>query len=312
MQKRLISYALLAASTASSAIIRDVKDSLSRDDLAGADAQVQAYRKQNGVTPEMLEALSWLGRAALEDRDYARADKYAAETYKLCLERLKRQPLDEERHLPVALGAAIEVQANVMVAQGERSGAVDFLRRELRVYHATSIRMRIQKNLNLLTLEGKPAPQIAVREYVGPKPATLAAVKGKPVLLFFWAHWCGDCKAEVTALSQIAREYGHHLAIIGPTQRYGYVGQGEDAPPAVELKYIDEVRQKYYAPRIPGFMVPVDAETFKNYGASTTPTNVLIDAAGIVRLYWPGRMTYEELKPYLEKYAPLAVAATTD
>jgi len=310
MQKRLISYALLAASTASSAIIKDVRDSIARNDLAGADAQVEAYRRQNGVTPEMLEALSWLGRGALDARDYAPAEKYAQQTYALCVEQLKHQPLDQERHLPIALGAAIEVQANVMAARGERSAAVDFLRYQLRTYHATSIRMRIQKNLNLLTLEGKPAPQIATKEYVGPKPLTLAALKGKPVLLFFWAHWCGDCKAEIPVLSRIEKEYGSHLAIIGPTQRYGFVAQGAEAPPDGELKYIDEVRQKYYAPRIPGFQVPVDEETFKNYGASTTPTIVLVDASGIVRLYRPGNMSYEELKPFLEKYGRVPVAVT--
>jgi thioredoxin-related protein len=41
--------------------------------------------------------------------------------------------------------------------------------------------------------------------------------------------------------------------------------------------------------------VPVSEETFRNYGASTTPTIVLADRAGIVRLYHPGKMTYEEL-----------------
>ena len=41
---------------------------------------------------------------------------------------------------------------------------------------------------------------------------------------------------------------------------------------------------------------PVSEENFRNYGASTTPTLVLIDRAGIVRLYHPGAMTYEELR----------------
>jgi thioredoxin-related protein len=40
----------------------------------------------------------------------------------------------------------------------------------------------------------------------------------------------------------------------------------------------------------------VSEENFRRYGASTTPTLVLIDRAGIVRLYHPGAMTYEELR----------------
>jgi len=38
-------------------------------------------------------------------------------------------------------------------------------------------------------------------------------------------------------------------------------------------------------------------ENFANYGSSTTPTLVLVDRAGIVRLYHPGQMFYEELAP---------------
>lgn len=185
MQKRLISYALLAASTASSAIVKDVREAIAQNNLAQANAQVDAYRKQNGITPEVLEAMSWLGRGALEAKDYAKAEAYAQRTYDLSVQQLRHAPLDRERHMPIALGAAIEVQANVLAARGERAAAVAFLRKELQTYRGTSIRTRIQKNLNLLTLEGKPAPAIEMNEYVGPKPATLAALRGKPVLLFF-------------------------------------------------------------------------------------------------------------------------------
>jgi thiol-disulfide isomerase/thioredoxin len=304
MQKRLISYALLMASTATSAIVKDVRDSIEKRDLGRAEAQVEAYHKQFGITPEMLEAHSWLGRGALDAKLYQQAESYSRKTYEMCLEQLKHRPLDQDRYLPVALGAAIEVQANAMAAKGARSAAVDYLRRELKAWHATSIRTRIQKNLNLLTLEGKPAPAIVTDVFVGPRPSTLAQLRGKPVLLFFWAHWCGDCKAEVPVLARIQKEYGSRLAIIGPTQRYGYIARGEEAPPEVELRYIDEVRLKYYAPWIADFRAPVSEETFRNYGASTTPTIVLIDASGIVRLYHPGNMTYEELKPRLDRLSP--------
>ena len=45
--------------------------------------------------------------------------------------------------------------------------------------------------------------------------------------------------------------------------------------------------------------VPVSAQNFLIYGCSTTPTLVLIDRSGIVRLYHPGAMTYEELAAML-------------
>jgi hypothetical protein len=45
---------------------------------------------------------------------------------------------------------------------------------------------------------------------------------------------------------------------------------------------------------------PISDENFKVYGASTTPTLVLVDKAGVVRMYHPGRMSYEELQPKIE------------
>jgi thiol-disulfide isomerase/thioredoxin len=301
MRKRLISYALLAASAATSgsaAIVGDVREAIAENNFARGEAEIHAYRAENGVTPEMIEALSWLGRGAIAARHYSQAEAYARETAQLALEQLKTRPLDAEPHLPLALGAAIEVQAQAMAAEGARGEAIAYLRDELRKYSGTSIRTRIQKNINLLSLEGKPAPAFPVTEYLGPKPPPLRSLRGKTVLLFFWAHWCGDCKAEVSVLARLRAEYGDRLAIIGPTERYGYGAGGEDISPAAELRYIDQVRQKYYS-RIPDMPIPVSAAAFKTYGASTTPTIVLIDARGIVRLYHPGRMTYDELRQAL-------------
>jgi len=41
--------------------------------------------------------------------------------------------------------------------------------------------------------------------------------------------------------------------------------------------------------------VPVSEENFQRFGASTTPTIVLVDRQGIVRLYHPGAMPYSQL-----------------
>src|SRR5262249_20579669 len=147
--------------------------------------------------------LSWLGRGALAAKSYDRADAYAADTRKLALELLKQRKLDAEPHLPLALGASIEVQAHVLAARSQTSEAMRFLRQELETYFNTSIRTRIQKNIHLLSLEGKPAPALESKQWLGPKPAPLDQLKGRPVLLFFWAHWCGDCKMEVPVLTRL-------------------------------------------------------------------------------------------------------------
>ena len=58
------------------------------------------------------------------------------------------------------LGAAIEVQAQTLAARGQRTQAVAILQSALRTYGTTSIRARLQKNLNLLSFEGHPAPAL--------------------------------------------------------------------------------------------------------------------------------------------------------
>jgi len=300
MSWKLVPAALLAAS-AFAGVVADVQMAMSSGNFPLAEATVQSYRSQRGITPEYLEALSWIARGDLITRQFDKADANAKEAERLATQSLATRPLDAEPHLPLALGAAIEVEAQVLTANGDRAGALALLRKDLAAYRNTSIRTRIQKNINLLTLEGRPAPALEEREYLGAKPMPLVALRGKPVLLFFWAHWCPDCKREEPILAAIAREYASKgLVMIAPTQRYGYVANGDEAGPADELKYIEQIRQKYYLDLL-SVPAPVSEANFRNYGASTTPTLVLIDRRGIVRLYHPGAMTIDELRAALNK-----------
>jgi len=298
---RLLWSLILVAGAAWGGIVSDVRVALNRHDFKAAEQQVAAFRKQNGSTPEALEALSWLGRGALDQGRREDAERYAGETRKLVLEQLKTRSLDADRHLAAALGAAIEVQAGVLAGRGQRSEAVSYLGRELKTYRNTSIRTRIQKNLNVLSLEGKPAPPLNVGRWLGPRPESLAALRGRTVLLFFWAHWCPDCKDEVPVLVKVAERFAKRgLVLVGPTEHYGYVAKGEEATPEQETPYIDTVRRAVYAAVGP-MPVPLDEENFKVYGASTVPTLVLIDRRGIVRLYHPDVMPYEELAGAIER-----------
>lgn len=302
--RRLLATALVLSVAAGAglagqrpAIIADVRAAITVNDFARGDKLLADYRKANGITPDMLEALSWMGRGALAANQLDNAEKYARETYQLSLAELKRRPLDQEPRLPIALGAAIEVLAQVDAARGARSEAVVFVNREIATYKGTSIEKRLWKNLNLLSLTGERAPAIDTAEFLGAKPPALAELKGKPILLFFWAHWCGDCRQQAPVLARLAEAYGPKgLVIVAPTQRFGYIAGGKPAPPDEELKYIDQIRQMHYAV-LAGQPIPVSEATHLRYGVSTTPTLVLVDRAGLIRLYHPGQMKFEELDP---------------
>jgi thiol-disulfide isomerase/thioredoxin len=276
---------------------------LSQNNFSAAEAALSSYRGQQGVTTEYLEAYSWLGRAALEQRQYDQADNYAKQTQVQVVELLKKRPLDADAHLPIALGAALEVRAQAMAARGQRTQAIELLQSALRAYGKTSIQARLQKNLNLLALQGKVAPVLKEDEFLGAKLPLPAQLKGEPVLLFFWAHWCGDCKAEAPIITQLRSEYASKgLQVIGPTRRYGYTAQVEHASASDELKYIDAVRHRFYSGLL-DMPVPISAYNFDTYGASTTPTLVLLDRAGKVAWYHPGAVPYDTLRGEIEKVA---------
>ena len=288
---------LESGALAQTTIVADVRAAIAKGDLKAGDDLLATFRREQGTTAEALEALSWLGRGALAAGDNARAVKYSQETRQLAVAMLATRSLDADRHLPTALGAAIETEAKAMAATGQRATAILFLEQQGKAYRATSIRARLQKNMHLLSLEGQPAPPLTAADHLG---AAMPSTKGHPVVLFFWAHWCPDCKAEAPIVAEVQAAYRDQgLIVIGPTRHYGYVAGGKDAPPAEELKYIDQVRQQYYG-TIKDMAVPVSDELALGYGMDATPTLVLVDRQGKVALYHPGAMTREQLEPYLK------------
>lgn len=290
--------ALLATTAAWAGIVENVRYALMQNNFSAAESQLDAYRSQRGVDGQYLEAYSWLGRAALDQGQYDQAAAYAKETKTLAVEQLKQRGLDAEPHLPIALGAALEVQSQVLMAHGQRTQAIALLQSAMRTYGNTSIHDRLQKNLNLLSFQGRIAPALKQDQYLG---APLPSLKGSPVLLFFWAHWCADCKAEAPIITQLRSEFaGQGLKVIGPTRYYGYTAQEPHAAPADELRYIDAVRQHFYSGLL-DMPVPINTQNFMTYGASTTPTLVLLDKTGKVAWYHPGAVPYGELKGEIEK-----------
>ena len=184
--------------------------------------------------------------------------------------------------------------AQALPLAGERGEAVAYLRRSWRHYAGTSIRTRIQKNINLQPRR-EAGPGLQVTDCAGPEASGLTALRGKPGTAVLLGPLVRRLQGSVARARAV--EVGIWAAASdGSADSAVWIcSAGEEAPPPAERKYIGEVWGKYYA-SLADVPVPIGSDNFRNYGASTTPTLVLIDSNGVVRLYHPGNLSYEELR----------------
>ena len=302
----LIGIGLFATATAVATaqfadLVAGVRQLALAGDLVAARQLIEQTRAAEGnQTSQWLAAASWLARGAGFAGQLGLVEKYAGEALAGSAHRARAQQLDADPDLSTALGASIEVLGKAYDARGDRTAAVQFLREQHKKYLGTSIETRIQKNVLLLSLEGTPLPELEMSDHLLNRSAAPGDMSGKVLLLYFWAHWCSDCKRQEPVLAALHKEYSDQgLAFAGPTRLYGYTAQGREATPSEELDYLRSAYQKNYP--TPSWMpAPVSRQNFLRFGVSSTPTLVLVDRNGIVRLYHPGYLGYSELEEHIE------------
>jgi len=70
---------------------------------------------------------------------------------------------------------------------------------------------KFEDNRNRAALDamhGKPAPELAVKSWINSKPLKLADLKGRIVVVDFWATWCGPCLASIPHINELQEKYG--------------------------------------------------------------------------------------------------------
>jgi len=129
---------------------------------------------------------------------------------------------------------------------------------------------------------GYSAPSFSLTGLDG-KTYDLAALKGKPVILNFWASWCGPCRAEAPSFVKLDELYGDRLRIL-----------------AVNLTATDSVKSaKQFADEY-GFTFPVpldaDGKVGSLYEIRPIPTTIFVDSRGIIADGVLGALTWDDLE----------------
>ena len=126
-----------------------------------------------------------------------------------------------------------------------------------------------------------PAPEIEVAEWIDHRPVKLADLRGRVVLLDFWATWCGPCRVTMPKLSRLHAKYGGRgLVVVGLTSAAG-AGRADKKGESGEMAQVRAFKSEMRLPY--PFAVAADGYNHLRYGVRVIPTAFLIDRRGRVR-----------------------------
>ncbi|MEI6513135.1 MAG: TlpA disulfide reductase family protein [bacterium] len=137
-------------------------------------------------------------------------------------------------------------------------------------------------------MSGDTAPDFVLRSVDSLSDLKLSNLQGKPVLLVFWADWCGPCNEELPRLKQLHNEYSDRLHIVSV------------ATPDSSLEGLKTITKQqgidWYS------LYDQEGTVSKAYRVSGVPELFLLDKDGRIRMQWGGTVSVSDLREEIDKY----------
>ena len=248
-----------------------------------AKSAVTFYRKQAALARVTMAEL--IAKLEADAGDVGSLSSYVSKMTQQISGLTRSAPEEAEKQLK----AAREFLANV--AEKTENEAV---KKRIASLERTfsSLEQRIESGKKLAAMIGKDAAPLTVEAWVNGSPLTESDLKGKVVLLDFWAVWCGPCIATFPHLREWREEYSDKgLVIVGLTKFYNYAwddeaGRAKRSKEKVsaddELAMLEKFAESYDLHH--RFAIQKGRELSKYYGVSGIPHVVVIDREQKIRL----------------------------
>lgn len=117
-------------------------------------------------------------------------------------------------------------------------------------------------------VEGSLAPDFTLKDLNG-RPVQLSSLKGKVVLLNFWATWCPPCREEIPSMMRL------NQAMQGKPFQMLAVSIDEGGKDAVEAFF---KKESFFLPTL----LDSDGKVARRYGTTGVPETFVIDSKGVI------------------------------
>jgi cytochrome c biogenesis protein CcmG/thiol:disulfide interchange protein DsbE len=136
-----------------------------------------------------------------------------------------------------------------------------------------------------------PAPALALAQ-LGGGMVDLVSLRGRPVVVNFWATWCGPCRDEMPELAARWRAHqaaGLEVLAVNSTDQE----RGKDI-----LRFVERLALPF------PILLDERGRMRERYALTTLPTTVFVDSAGVVRAVHAGALSPEQLDRALTLILP--------